>query len=582
VVLDDVQQAADLNGLWPPKAAGEVLVTTRLREDALSGADGSRRVIEIPIFPPHEARAYLQAQLGDRAPGEQADALATELGRLPLALAQAAAYIRNNRHLTIGGYMELLATRLLRDVVPEPGHLRDDHPRIITATWELSIDQANEARPAGFARPLMQLASVLSPVGIPRQLLSSDPAVLALLSIAPATAANPPRKVDEAMVDEAAVDEALGVLHGYSLIDYDSGSRYREVRVHELVQRATRENLVTRPGRGDTASLADLSLAAAGALAAAWPDVERDDLGQVLRANTAALKESAETALWDHPASWDGLDGGYGILFRSAQSLGESGQVTAAGEAFAALYQTMLHHPHLGAGHPETQYACFRLAYWLGRAGDTVNSADTFRELLGGYGAGHPETLAVLANLAHLLGEDGDPQAAADAFRELVDEYPLDPGRPETVMIRGNLALWLGQAGQAREAVGVLEEHVGNCVRLLGPYARRTLTARGSLAHWRGRATGDAEGTASEFKELADDCKEKLGRDDPGTLTVRSNLAGWLDEAGHPQAAVEEFRSLLADCERVLEPGHLITLSVRSNLERLLGDAGGGQAAADA
>ena len=41
VVLDDVQQPGDLNGLWPPAAesaaGGQVLVTTRLREAALAG-----------------------------------------------------------------------------------------------------------------------------------------------------------------------------------------------------------------------------------------------------------------------------------------------------------------------------------------------------------------------------------------------------------------------------------------------------------------------------------------------------------------------------------------------------------------
>ena len=153
VVLDDVQRPGDLTGLWPPAAesaaAGQVLVTTRLREAALAGA--GRRTVEVPVFTPQEARAYLEAKLGDKAPEEQADALAEALGMLPLALAQAAAYIDND-DITIGRYLDLLAERLLRDVVPEPGHLTDDHQRIITATWELSIDQAEPGQ-ARRARP---------------------------------------------------------------------------------------------------------------------------------------------------------------------------------------------------------------------------------------------------------------------------------------------------------------------------------------------------------------------------------------------------------------------------------------------
>jgi hypothetical protein len=131
LVLDDLQRPGDLNELWPPAAAsaaaGQVLVTTRLREAALAGA--GRRTVAVSVFTPHEARTYLQAQLGGRAPQPEADALARALGMLPLALGEAAAYI-GNADITIGRYLDLLATRLLRDVVPEPGHLDQRCPAL--------------------------------------------------------------------------------------------------------------------------------------------------------------------------------------------------------------------------------------------------------------------------------------------------------------------------------------------------------------------------------------------------------------------------------------------------------------------
>lgn len=140
---------------------------------------------------------------------------------LPLALAQAVAYIRN-ADISISRYMDVLATRLLRDVVPEPGHLTDDHQRITSATWELSIDQANRERPAGLTRPLLQLASVLDPAGIPQQALSSLPAVIYLTYGGGTTA---PGLGDE-QVNGDLVDEALRLLHRYSLIDQDRSARY--------------------------------------------------------------------------------------------------------------------------------------------------------------------------------------------------------------------------------------------------------------------------------------------------------------------------------------------------------------------
>jgi hypothetical protein len=244
VALDDVQRPGDLNGLWPPAAesaaAGQVLVTTRLREAALSGA--GRQTVAVAAFTALEARAYLQAQLGDRAPGKEMDELAGALGLLPLTLAQATAYI-HNADITISRYLDLLGTRLLRDVVPEPGHLTDDHQRIITATWGLSIDQASRARPVGLARPLLQLASVLDPAGIPQQALSSQPAIACLASAVAVTDAGPAVEA----LDEATVDEALRVLHRYSLIDHDRAARYLEVRVHQLVQREPHRH--ARPAR---------------------------------------------------------------------------------------------------------------------------------------------------------------------------------------------------------------------------------------------------------------------------------------------------------------------------------------------
>jgi len=235
VVLDDVRSPADVAGWWPPSAesaaGGQVLVTTRLREAALAGA--GRQAVQVGTFTGPEARAYLHAKLGDRLTGSLAGALAEDLGCLPLALAQAAAYIANE-DIGVRRYRDLLAARLLHEVVPEEGELTDDHQRIISATWELSIDQADAARPAGLGRPVLQLASVLDPAGIPQAVLSSPPALGHLATYLSGQGH---------VVDEAAVDAVLRVLHRYSLIDHDRALTYREVRVHQLVQRATRENL---------------------------------------------------------------------------------------------------------------------------------------------------------------------------------------------------------------------------------------------------------------------------------------------------------------------------------------------------
>jgi pimeloyl-ACP methyl ester carboxylesterase len=95
VVLDDVSDPADLEGLWPPASPyGRTLITTR-RRDAAFTHDGRTR-IDVGLFTEAEAVSYLAAVLAghDRTePVGQLAALAQDLGRLPLALSQAAAFM---------------------------------------------------------------------------------------------------------------------------------------------------------------------------------------------------------------------------------------------------------------------------------------------------------------------------------------------------------------------------------------------------------------------------------------------------------------------------------------------------------
>ena len=158
------------------------------------------------------------------------------------------------------------------------------------------------------------------------------------------------------------MDEALRVLHRYSLIDHDRASRYREIRVHQLIQRATRENFTTRPGQQDPTPLTVLARAAASALTAVWPEAERDELGQVLRASATALIQHSARHLWN-PC-------GHVALFRLGRSLGEAGLVTDAIDYFRALHATATH--QLGSDHPDTLRSLSDLIVWRGKTGDAA------------------------------------------------------------------------------------------------------------------------------------------------------------------------------------------------------------------
>jgi hypothetical protein len=179
IVLDDLRNPADLKGLWPPRTGtGQVVVTTRRRDAAVTRAD--HQVVEIGVFTPPESLAYLSSKLPAHAAAPDGPAqlwnLADELGHLPLAMAQAAAFIADKPLLTVPAYRARLndRRRSLTELVPEEDALPDDHQATIAATWSLSIERADQLTPVGLARPLLEIASVLDPTGIPTALFTSD------------------------------------------------------------------------------------------------------------------------------------------------------------------------------------------------------------------------------------------------------------------------------------------------------------------------------------------------------------------------------------------------------------------------
>jgi Tetratricopeptide repeat len=60
--------------------------------------------------------------------------------------------------------------------------------------------------------------------------------------------------------------------------------------------------------------------------------------------------------------------------------------------------------------------------------------------------------------------------------------------------------------------------------RVLGPEHPSTLTTRGYLAYWTGKA-GDAAGARDQFAALLLIHEQVLGSEHPDTLTIRAMLA---------------------------------------------------------
>lgn len=538
VVLDDLANPVDLQGLWPEGAHGRALVTTRRRGAVFTGR--GRQQIDVGLFSPEEARGYLTAKLADPGRLREADELAEDLAYLPLALAQAAAFILDRDETCTGYRARLAERRALAELFPADA-LADDYRSTVAATWAISIEAADQLVPKGLGGPLLRVCGVLDPNGFPAELVESAP--VAEYLAAGATARD--------------CHDALRNLARLNLVSLDPDGGPRAVRVHALVQRAALEH----------ADQAEVTLVAADGLLSIWPDVDRDSLlVGALRANARAL---ATGPLW--------RPHGHALLNRLGQSLVDGGLAAAAVEYWDR--QLRQARQALGADHQDVLTARHAWAYALGRAGKLVAAIAAFTELLDDrlrvLGRDHPDVLRTRASLASWRGRAGDLQGAVADYQELFAECSrlLGPEHQDTLITRGGLARWRGEAGDAEGAVAAYQQLLTDRLRVLGPDHPDTLITRASLARWRGEA-GDPAGAAAAFARVVEDAGRVLGWDHRDTLANRHSLASWRGRAGDPAAAAATFVELLADRTSALGPDHPDTLRTRGSLAFWRGQAG--------
>lgn len=552
VVLDDLANPADLRGLWPPsRQGGRAVVTTRRRDASLSRRD--RVLVEVGVFTPAEAASYFADKLaGHGRLAEGAAELAEDLGRLPVALAQAAAYLVN-RGLTARRYRQRFAARgkTLAQVLPDADELPDDHRATVAVTWALSVESLSRSPGSNLAVPLSELAAVLDANGAPIQVFTGR-----TVSTWLGGGSGHPADLDDVL-------DALHLLQRFSLASVRPDEPDRAVKVHALVQRATREGAT--PAR-----FREVARTAADALLEIWPETERvSDLIAALRSNVVALNAVAGDHLWEHEA--------HHVLFRAGISLAEAGMSAEAAEHFGSVAATARR--LLGDDHPDTMTALAHLGNLRGVAGDPGAAIEQANALLVDrtrvLGADHQDTLSTRDDLAYWLAELRRNEEAIDEWERLVPDQlrVLGPDHPITLTTRGRLAKARTMVGAHAEAVAELEQVLADRVRVSGPDHPDTLMTRNSLAACVAEA-GDPAAATRQLEDLLVDHIRVMGENHPNTLAIRNNIAYWLGVAGDPAGAVARLERVVADKARVWGWNHPRTVYSRNNLAEWTGRAG--------
>jgi hypothetical protein len=180
--------------------------------------------MELDVIDLPSAVALLRTRVPDLADaiGEQ---IAQELGQLPLALEQAAAYL-DRTTMPAQDYLDLLRRRAA-DLYPK-GHVagRDD---TIATLWDIALERISTEDPAAVV--LLELSAYLAPEPIPLDLFTAHADLL-------------PPPLAAAAADELAFSEVIGTLVDYSLAKRTQSG----LQLHRLVQGVIRARDAGKPG----------------------------------------------------------------------------------------------------------------------------------------------------------------------------------------------------------------------------------------------------------------------------------------------------------------------------------------------
>ncbi len=216
LVFDDAPDKDSVCDYIPRGLMGHALVTSR-RPDWNPFA----KAIPVEVFKRDESLSFLRKYLEIAGDDQAVTTLCEELGDLPLALEQAAAYVKSTG-TTVGRYLCLFRSR--RHDLWEKEHPPHGYPHTVTTTWSLSMERTRQESLTAF--DLLILSAFLGSKDIPRELFERGAECL-------------PSRLRAAVQDGLAMDEAFSILHNYALAKMVNET----LSVHPLVQAVVRDSL---------------------------------------------------------------------------------------------------------------------------------------------------------------------------------------------------------------------------------------------------------------------------------------------------------------------------------------------------
>jgi tetratricopeptide (TPR) repeat protein len=494
LILDNADEPSLLEPYLRDAGRGHVLITSRAPDFAVLNLDSER----LASPPAEEARDFLlkrtRRQDAGVAERQAAADLAKELGNLPLALEQAAAYI-TTRQVSFADYLSGYRRRgfeLIGEMGPQAGTRH--HP--VAVTWSLNIEQVRRESPA--SADLLHAAAFLAPESIPDEFfLDGGGEISDLLGAALESR------------DPLAVANLAAPLLRYSLAERDWEKR--TLSLHRLVQEAVKMDL------GDAGS--EKLQRVVKALYRAFPPPEFPTWSRCERllphllAITAVAQEGEELA-WLQSAGASYLDDR--ARFAEAEPL--------------YLRSLAIWEKALGADHLGVAQLLNNLAILYRNQGRLADAQPFFERSLAirerALGADNPDVATSLNNLAILYADQGRLAEAEPLYERslAIREKSLGAHHPDVATSLNNLAILYADQGRLADAEPLYERSLAIRERALGADHPDVATALNNLAYLY-RNQGRLIDAEPLFVRSLAIWEKALGADHPRVAIALENLA---------------------------------------------------------
>jgi len=495
LIFDNCESAELLTSLRPRTGDCRVLVTSR---NAVWEAALGVQALPLDVLPRPQSVALLRRFRPDLAGPLEAkalDALAEELGDLPLALHLAGSYLERYQHEVTPAQLlaELRDAELLRHPAltgEGQGYSPTGHDRHVARTFAVSYNrlQGNGTVDA-LARQALARAACFAPgQAIPRALLKQT-----LGEVEPA------RLAEDALLRLA----ELGLL---------TPGADGAVTLHRLLARFVQQ---TAPDAGAFDAVAET-------LGDEASRINRAGLPAPLRAWVGHLRHAAETA--DSTSSSRA-----GQLFNS---LGYHLQMEADYAGARAAYERALRidEAAFGPDHPEVAIRVNNLGSVLDSMGDYAGARAAYARALrideAAFGPDHPNVARDVNNLGGVLKALGDYAGARAAYERAltIDEAAFGPDHPEVATDVNNLGSVLDSMGDYAGARAAYDRALTIDEAAFGPDHPEVATDVNNLGSVLD-SMGDYAGARAAYDRALTIFEKALGPEHPNTRTVRRNLA---------------------------------------------------------